>query len=63
MGGTANTAVAFKNCAPFITCRANINDVFVDTDENLDIAMPMYNLIEYSSNYSDTSGNLLLLKR
>ena len=42
---------------------AHINNVFVDITENLDLAMPMYNLIEYSSNYSDTSGNLLLLKR
>ena len=54
----ANAAAAFKNCAPFITCKAHINNVFVDRDENLDIAMPMYNLIEYSNNYSDTLGNL-----
>ena len=35
-----------------------MNNVFVYRDENLDIAMPMYNLIEYSNNYSDTLGNL-----
>ena len=58
MGGGANTVVAFKNCTLFITCRAHLNDVFVNTYENLDIAMPMYNLIEYSKDYSDTLGNL-----
>ena len=46
MSGGANTAVAFKNCAPLITCKAHINNVFVDTAEKLDIAMPVYNLIE-----------------
>ena len=37
---------------------AHINNVFVGITENLDLAMPMYNLIEYSDNYSDTSGSL-----
>ena len=43
---------------PFIKFMAHINNVFVDITENLDLAMPMYNLIEYSDNYSDTSGSL-----
>ena len=42
----ANTILALKNCAPFIKCNLEINDEHVDTAENLDIAMPMYNLIE-----------------
>ena len=50
-----NTDVAFKNCAPFSTCTTKINDVFVDEANHIYIAMPMYNLIEYSDNYSDTS--------
>ena len=49
-----NTDVAFKNCAPLYTC-TTINDVFADEANHIYIAMPMYNLIEYSDNYSDTS--------
>ena len=56
-----NTDVAFKNCAPFSTCTTKINDVFVDEANHIYIAMPMYNLIEYSDNYSDTLGSLLLV--
>ena len=57
-GGDANTKVAFKNCAPFKDCRTEINDTFVDYADFINIAMPMYNLIEYSDNYSDKSGSL-----
>ena len=42
----ANTNVAFKNCAPFTRCVTHINDEHVETAENLDIIMPMYNLLE-----------------
>ena len=59
----AVTQVAFKNCAPFKDCRTKINDSFVDYAEFINIAMPMYNLIEYSENYSDSSGSLLGFKR
>ena len=52
------TQVVFKNCAPFKNCRAEINDTFVDYADFNNIAMPMYNLIQYSNNYSDTSGSL-----
>ena len=41
----------------------NINDEHVETAENLDITMPMYNLIEYSDNYSDSCGSLYQFKR
>ena len=61
-GGNTNTKVAFKNCAPFKECRAEINETFVDETEHINIAMPMYNLIEYSDNYSDTSGSLWQFK-
>ena len=61
-GGNANTKVAFKNCAPFRKCRAEINENFVDDAERINIVMPMYNLIEYSDNYSDTSGSYGSLK-
>ena len=62
-GGDANTKVAFKNCVPFTKCVTHINDKHVDNADNLDIVMPMYNLIEYSDNYSDTSGRLWQFKR
>ena len=45
-----DTGFALKNCAPFTKCNLEINDEHVDTAENLDIVMPMYNLIEYSDN-------------
>ena len=44
----ANNNVAFKNCAYFTRCVTHINDEHVKTAKNLDIIMPMYNLIEYS---------------
>ena len=47
----ANTRLVLKNCVPFIKCNLEINDEHVDTAENLDTVMPMYNLIEYSDNY------------
>ena len=59
----ANTRLALKNCAPFIKCNLEINDEHVDTAENLDIVLPMYNLIEYSDNYQDSSATLYQYKR
>ena len=53
-----NTDLAFKNGAPFSTCKTKINDTFIDKANHTYIAMHMYNLIEYSNNYSDTSGSL-----
>ena len=50
--------VSFKNCAPFTKCKSRINNTDIDTDEDIDIVMPMYNLIEYSDNYSKTFGSL-----
>ena len=61
--GDANTKVAFKDCAPFTKCVTHKNDEHVDNAHNLDIVMPVYNLIEYSDNYSDTSGSLWHFKR
>ena len=55
--------LALKNCAPFTKCSLEINDEHVDTAENLDIVMPMYNLIEYSDNYQDSSVTLYQYKR
>ena len=57
-----NTSVAFKNCAPFTKCITYINEEHLETTENLNIIMPMYNLLEYSDNYSDSSGSLYQFK-
>ena len=57
-GRNNNTRLALKNCAPFTKCNLEINDEHVDTAENLDITIPMYNLIEYSDNYQDSSATL-----
>ena len=53
-----NKGVAFKNCAPFIKCINRVNNTEIDNAKDIDIVMPMYNLIEYSDNYSKTSGSL-----
>ena len=50
--------VVFNNCAPFTKCIIKIDGTTIDDAENLNLVMPMYNLIEYSSNYSKTAGSL-----
>ena len=54
------TQVAFKNCAPFTKCTSKIDETKIDDAENLDLAMPRYNLIKYSSNYSERMGSFFL---
>ena len=61
-GGNNNTRLVLKNCAPFTKCNLEINDEYVDTAENLDIVTPMYNLVEYSDNYQDSSATLYQCK-
>ena len=56
--GNNVTQATFKNCAPFITCIKKIYRTTKSDDANLDLVMPMYNLLEYSSNYSDKTGSL-----
>ena len=53
-----NKKLIFKNNAPFRSCISKINNTFIGNVENLDIFMPMYNFLEYSDNYSITSGSL-----
>ena len=53
-----NKKVILKNCAPFTNCISKINNEQIDNAECIDIVMPMYNLIEYSDNYSKSSGSL-----
>ena len=52
--------VTFKNCAPFTKCISRINNTDIDNAQDIDIVMSMYNLIEYSDNYSKISGSLWL---
>ena len=56
--GDQVTQVALKNCAPFTNCITKINRTTIDDAKDLDLVMPMYILIEYSSNYSETAGSL-----
>ena len=53
-----NKKVIFKNCAPFTNCISEINNTQVGNAKDIDIVMPMYNLIEYSDDYPKTSGSL-----
>ena len=60
-GAAANNTdkkVIFKNCAPFTNCISKINNTQIDNAEYIDIVVPMDSLIEYSDNYSNTSGSL-----
>ena len=52
-----NIGVIFKNCAAFINCKSKINNTEIDHDKDIDLVMPMYNLVEYSDNYLKTSGS------
>ena len=61
--GANNTKAASKNCSLFRECRTEINGTFIDNAEHINIAMPMYNLIKYRDNHSDTLGNLSQFKR
>ena len=46
-----NKEVVFKNCTPFTDCISEINNAQIDNSKDIDIVMPMHNLIEYSNNY------------
>ena len=53
-----NKEVIFNNSAPFTNCISEINNTQIDDAKDIDIVMPMYNLIEYSDNYAKTTGSL-----
>ena len=54
-----NEGVIFNNYAPFTDCINEINNTQIDNAKYIDVVMPIYNLIEYSDNYSKTSGSFL----
>ena len=51
-----NRFLAFKNNTPFTNCISKINNLLIDNAEDLDVVMPIYNLLEYSKNYRKTTG-------
>ena len=53
-----NRDFVLKNNAPFFSCVSRINYVLIGNAEDLQFVMPLYNLLEYSKNYSKTSGSL-----
>ena len=53
-----NRPLILKNNAPFVSCMTKINNEFIEDADDLDIAMPMYNLLEHSKNYRKTMGSL-----
>ena len=53
-----NRKLILKNNAPFVSCITKINNELIEDAEDLDIVMPMYNLLEYSKNYRKTIGSL-----
>ena len=53
-----NKPVILKNNAPFVSCITRINGELIEDADDLDIVMPMYNLLEYSKNYRKTIRSL-----
>ena len=61
--GNDATRVAIKNCHPFTRATFKMNNEQVDTADNLDLTINLYNMLEYSDNYADTTGSLYQYKR
>ena len=53
-----NRPLILKNNAPFVSCITRINGELIEDPDDLDIVIPMYNLLEYSKNYRKTIGSL-----
>ena len=58
LNNRANKKLPFKNNVLFRSCISKINNIFIDNVEDLDIVVPIYNLSDYSGNYSMTSRSL-----
>ena len=56
-----NKPLILKNNAPFVSCITRINGELIEDADDLDIVMPIYNLLEYSKNYRKTIGSLLII--
>ena len=57
-GGNNNIQVVFRNCTAFTNCISEINNTQIDNPKDIDVVMPVYNLIEYRNNYSKLWGSL-----
>ena len=57
-GGNNNIQVKLQNCVPFTDCLSETNKTQIDNPNDIDAVMAIYNLVEYSGNYSKTSGSL-----
>ena len=53
-----NRPLILKNNAQFISCITKVNNEFIENADDLDIVMPMHNLLEHSKNYRKTIGSL-----
>ena len=58
VGVNNNTRVVFKNCHPFSTAIVNLNNEHAQISDHLDLTMNLYNIIDYSDNYTDTTANV-----
>ena len=58
VANNTNKKVIFKNSPPFTNCISEINNTQIGNAKDIDIVMPMYNLIEYSNNYAKSTGSL-----
>ena len=63
MGGANNTEVCFKFCNAFTRSVIHLNDEHIETAENLNLTTNLYNLVEYSDKYEQSSGSLWQYKR
>ena len=61
--GNDATRAAIENCHPFTRASFKLNNELVDIADNLDLTMNLYNMLEYSDNYADTTGSLYQYKR
>ena len=57
-GRNNNIQVVFKTYAPFTNCLSEVNNTEIVNTKDIDVVMPMYNLIEFSDSYSEKSGSL-----
>ena len=62
-GADNNTRVASKNCHAFTRALIHLNDEHVNTCDNVDLTMNLYNMTDYSDNCSDTTASLYHYKR
>ena len=57
------TQAAFRNCATFTKCITKIDGTTIGDAEDLELVIPMYNLIEYSSDYYKTTGSYGFIRK